>query len=76
MPRKIQAILQMDKPGNTTEVRRFLGMVNQMRNYISNVAQKSEPLRVLLSSKTTWDWRHMKEQAFIQISENFSHSPT
>ena len=53
-PSKVEAITQMEAPTKFSELRRFLGMVNQMGKYLSNLAQTSEPLRDLLSKDTAW----------------------
>ena len=53
-PSKVEAITQMEAPTKISELRRFLGMVNQMGKYLPNLAQTSEPLRDLLSKDTAW----------------------
>ena len=53
-PSKVEAITQMKAPTKILELRRFLGMVNQMDKYLPNLAQTSEPLRDLLSKDTAW----------------------
>ena len=50
------AIQKMSQPSSITELRKFMGMVNQMSKFSPNVAQLSKPLRDLLSSKTVWTW--------------------
>ena len=57
-PQKTNAILEMEKPKSPTEVRRFLGMVNQLSKFTPNVASLTKPLRELLSSKKSWCWSH------------------
>jgi len=51
-PKKVAAIQKMTQPSSITELRRFMGMVNQMCKFSPNVARISKPLRELLSSKT------------------------
>ena len=53
-PSNVEAIPQMEAPTKTSELRRFLGMVNQMGKYLPSLAQTSEPLRDLLSKDTAW----------------------
>ena len=51
-PRKTVAIEKMSSPTSVTELRRFMGMVNQMSKISPNIiAHLSQPLRELLSSK-------------------------
>ena len=51
-PSKVETITQMEAPAKISELRRFLGMFNQMGKYLPNLAQTSEPLRDLLSKNT------------------------
>ena len=48
---KVSAIKDMKAPTNITELRRFLGMVNQMGKFIPQLAEATKPLRELLSAK-------------------------
>ena len=50
-PSKTAAITQMDPPRSVTELRRFLGMINQLGKFTLNIAKLSHPLRELLSVK-------------------------
>ena len=48
---KIEAVLHMDTPQSVTDLRRFLGMVNQLGKFSSHLANLSQPLKELLSQK-------------------------
>ena len=50
-PRKTAAISAMKPPSFITELRRFMGMVNQMSKFSSNIVQISKPLCDLLSTR-------------------------
>lgn len=50
-PDKIRAVKAMKEPSNVSEVRSFLGMVNQLGKFIPGLAEKDKPLRDLLSKK-------------------------
>ena len=47
-PLKTEAIMKMAAPQNTTELRRFTGMVNQLSKFIPNCADHLQPLNSLL----------------------------
>ena len=64
---KTSAILRMKAPSNVTELRRFLGMVNQLGKFSPHVSELTQPLRELLSSKRSWTWGSSQEQAFTQV---------
>jgi len=55
-PQKTKSITDMSPPTTVTQLRRFLGMINQMNRFSPNLAQLSQPPRELLSSKHTWIW--------------------
>jgi len=43
-PEKVSAINQMKTPQNVSDLRRFMGLVNQLGKFSSAVAQISQPL--------------------------------
>jgi len=73
--RKVQAIVNMDTPTNIHELRRFLGMANQMAKFSPNLADITQPLRELLSKKNSWIWGPAQEAAFRHVKVELS-SPT
>ena len=52
-PGKTTAIAKMSQPTTVTQLRRFLGMINQMSKFSPNLLQISQPLRELLSPKVS-----------------------
>lgn len=74
-PDKVQAIMEMKNPSNVTEVRRFLGMVHQMSKFAPHLADKSKPLRDLVSPKNHWLWTASQQQAFETIKQELSSQP-
>lgn len=71
-PSKTAAVLQMETPTNTTELRRFLGMVNQLGKFSPNLAEISRPLRKLLSKHRCWTWGPAQETLFQRIKEELA----
>ena len=55
-PRKVDAIKDMSEPKDTTELRRYLGMVNYLCRYIPHLSTVSKPLNLLLMKETAWTW--------------------
>lgn len=51
-PEKTRAVQEMEAPKNVSELRSFLGMVNQLGCFIPNLAEKDKMLRDLLSKNT------------------------
>ena len=68
-PEKTEAIRGMATPSSVSDLRRFLGMVNQLGKFSPNIAKMSQPLRELLSTKKTWLWGPQQESAFSQIKD-------
>ena len=73
-PDKVQAIRGMKPPTTITELRRFLGMANQLSKFSPGLAERTKPLRDLLSSKNTWVWGDSQQRAFKETKEALSSS--
>ena len=75
-PAKTSAIREMKPPNNVPELRRFMGMVNQLGKFSENLATLTQPLRELLSKKHTWLWGPSQERAFTQVKDELSKPTT
>lgn len=73
-PNKTAAIQKMKEPQNISDLRRFLGMVNQLSKFSPQLAEKTKPLRDLLSTKNQWLWGSSQQQAFRTIKDELSSS--
>ena len=73
-PDKVQTIQEMKAPTTVSEVRRFLGMVNQLSKFCPDLAEHTKPLRDLLSTKNAWLWSHSQEEAFQYLKTALSNS--
>ena len=74
-PAKTKAILEMKPPKNVSELRRFVGMTNQLSKFIPCSADLMRPLTELLSSKRTYSWGTSQIQAFAKIKEVLTNTP-
>ena len=68
-PDKTAAITLMPPPTTVSELRRFLGMANQLGKFTPNLAELTQPLRELLSKSTTWVWGPAQSQAFTKVKQ-------
>jgi len=68
-PTKTQAVLELSPPSNVREMRRFVGMVNQLAKFIPNCADIIRPLTELLSTKQAWQWGTSQDEAFSKIKQ-------
>ena len=74
-PNKVFAIQKVPAPRNVGDVRRFLGMANQLSKFPPNLADQTKPLRELLIKSNDWVWGEPQRQAFQQIKEALVNSP-
>ena len=74
-PDKVKAIAEYPQPQTKADLRRFLGLVNYLGEFISNLAAVSEPLRILLENDTEWYWLAKQEQAFQEIKRLLTTAP-
>ena len=74
-PDKVKAICDMKPPTNIHEVRRFLGMVNQLGKFTPKLAENSKPIRDLLSTKNQFYWGPDQQSAFENIKQMMTSTP-
>ena len=75
-PTKVEAVTQMGEPTDIAQLRRFLGMVNQVGKYIPNLADITKPLRDLLSKNNAWLWTEAQQKAFDDVKKALVSGPT
>ena len=71
-PDKMSAIREMQPPRNISEVRRFLGMVNQMGKFSPNLTRITQSLRELLKKKQSWIRSEAQALAFAEVKEQLT----
>ena len=69
-PAKTEAIQKMKPSTNVLELRRLMGMINQLNKFSPHVAHLSQPLRELLKSKAMWLWTPQHDEALIKLKED------
>jgi hypothetical protein len=74
-PDKIESIRDMDAPQNVGDVRRFLGMVNQLGKFINHLAEKTKPIRDLLSKNNQFLWGPAQQEVFEKLKVELSSTP-
>ena len=75
-PDKTYAIMKMSPPTSVSELRRFMGMINQLVKFTPHLAQLTQPLWVLLSKSNTWMWGPAQSKAFLNVKEELSKTTT
>lgn len=72
---KISAIVNMQQPTDKKSLERFLGMVNYVGRFISNLAEISAPLRKLLKKNIMFYWEREQEDAFQLLKKKLIEKP-
>ena len=66
---------QSQLPKNISEMRRFVGMTNQLSKFVPCSAELMKPLTKLLSSKRVFQWGPSQTKAFTDIKEKLTNVP-
>ena len=64
-PEKIKSILNFDQPKNITEVRRFLGMANQLGKFTPHLSNATKPLRDVIRSENQYIYMGSRPTKFV-----------
>ena len=75
-PDKMAAVSKMPLSTTVTELRCFLGMVNQLGKITPHLAQLTKPLRDLLSKTNDWHWEPDQEHAFAAVKSELTTAVT
>ena len=74
-PAKVTALTEMPACKDVHDVRRFLGLANQLGRFSPNLASLSQPLRDLLVKRNSWCWTESHQTAFDRIKAELSSQP-
>ena len=74
-PEKTESIQDMDTPQNVSDVRWFLVMVNQLGKFVPHLAEKTKPIRDLLSTKKEFLWGPTQQDAFEKLKKELTLTP-
>ena len=62
----------MKQPQSVSDLRRFMGLVNQLGKFSSRIAEISQPVRELLRSNQAWIWGPDQEKSFSKIKQELT----
>ena len=74
-PDKVSAILKLKTLTCVGDIRRLLGMTNQLGKFSPNLANMTKPLRDLLSKNSQWCWDEPQRCAFEDVQREISQRP-
>ena len=72
---KVKAIAEFLTPSNITDLRSFMGLVNQLAEFTPNISQSAEVLCPLMSPRNTFIWTAEHNQAFLKTKEALVKPP-
>ena len=75
-PSITRAIANFPTPSSRTDLRSFIGLVNQLSSSTSTIATLLAPLRPLLRTRNEFTWSEVFEQTFDNIKQSLTTSPT
>ena len=61
---KISALTEMPAPKNKNKLQAFLGIINYLSKFSTDMSEVCKPLRKLTSSKAMWTWNASYQQQF------------
>ena len=64
---KVSAIRDFPTPANITDLRSFMGLVNQLADFTPDIAATARPLRPLMSPKRAFIWTADHDESFRQV---------
>ena len=68
-PDKLAAIANFPTPSNITDLRSFMGLVQQLSDFTPGIANAAETLRGLLQPKNIFNWTQTHEDAFNAVKQ-------
>ena len=74
-PRKVDAILKMEKPKDVAAVQRLIGLVKYLAKFLDSLSQMYEPIRRLTHKEIEWNWTHEQDEAFERIKAAVTTAP-
>ena len=74
-PGRVAALRDFPTPSNLTNLRSFMGLVNQLAEFTPDIALTAQPLRPLMSPKRSFVWTPDHDQAFKRVKQALSSPP-
>ena len=72
LPKKVQAIVNLEPPTTVKQVRKFIGMVNFYRDMWRKRSELMAPLTRLTSKNVKFIWTEVEQKAFDDIKRILS----
>ena len=74
-PEKVSAIQDFATPANITDLRSFMGLVNQLTEFSPEISAAAQPLRPLMSPRRAFIWTADHDAAFQHVKKAMASPP-
>jgi len=74
-PDRVSAVRRIRCPHNVPSLRRFLGSVGSLRDFVFNFSHIAAPLEALLSKKCKWQWSDTHQRSFEALRNSLLSAP-
>lgn len=74
-PEKVRAIADFTTPANITDLRSFMGLVNQLAEFSPDISAAAQPLRPLMSPRRAFTWTIDHDTAFQRVKTALASPP-
>ena len=72
---KIEAILKLNPPENTKELKSFLGAIQYMAKFLPKLLERTDRLRKRLKKNETWNWGTEQNEDSGKIKQMLTEGP-
>jgi hypothetical protein len=74
-PRKVEAVVNWERPTNVHEIRSFLGLASYYRRFVEGFSKLSGPLTALTRKNARFLWTDECEQSFQELKRRLVTAP-
>ena len=75
-PERIEALLELSRPNNVTELRTVLGMFQYLAKFVYDMPSVMKPVTDLHKSDVVWSWDKTQQASFDKTKEMWTTTPT
>jgi hypothetical protein len=74
-PKKVEAVVEWNRPNNVTEIRSFLGLAGYYRRFVEGFSRLAMPLTRLTQKGVKFEWSEECEQSFQELKQRLVSAP-
>ena len=71
-PKKVEAVMNWERPKSVFEVRSFLGLARYYRRFIDDFSRLSTPMTRLTRKEVKFEWNDLCERAFQELKRRLT----